>query len=145
MPSCRTRRLRSIEDDVGRFARDLDRGQHRDADVGGVERGRIVDAVAQEPDDVAALLQGDEDPVLLGRRDAREDRRLLRDMAASAVSVSRSISSPGTTRAHVQTDVRTDVPRDELVVARQDLHLDAVAAEGLRASRARPAGPDRRS
>ena len=51
----------------------------RDADVGGVQRRRVVDAVAQVADHVAAALEGKEDPVLLRRRDAREDRRLLGD------------------------------------------------------------------
>ena len=55
------------QDDVGRLARHLDRGGDGDPHVGGVKGGRVVDAVAQEPHDVAAPFQGEEDPVLLGR------------------------------------------------------------------------------
>ena len=42
------------QQDVGRLARDVDRVGDGDADVGGVQRGRVVDAVADEPDDVPA-------------------------------------------------------------------------------------------
>ena len=47
--------------------------RHRDADVGRVQRRRVVDAVAEEADDVAAALEREDDAVLLRRRDARED------------------------------------------------------------------------
>jgi hypothetical protein len=58
-PSYRTRRLR------------------RDADVGRVQRGRVVDPVAEVADHVAAPLQRQDDPVLLLRRHPSEDRALL--------------------------------------------------------------------
>ena len=48
------------------------------ADVGGMQRRRIVDPVTHEPDDVAAMLEREDDPVLLRRRHAREDRALFR-------------------------------------------------------------------
>ena len=47
------------------------------------------------------------------------------------MSVIRSISSPRTMRSPVQADLGADVPGDQLVVAGEDLHLHAVALEGL--------------
>ena len=41
------------QDGVGRLLGDIDGRVHRDADVGGPEGRGVVDAVAQEPDDVA--------------------------------------------------------------------------------------------
>ena len=41
------------QDDVGRLLGDVDRRVHRDAHVGGAQGRRVVDAVAQEADDVA--------------------------------------------------------------------------------------------
>ena len=46
----------------------------RDAHVGGAQGGRIVDAVAQEADDVLLALQGADDPLLVGRREPGEER-----------------------------------------------------------------------
>ena len=40
------------QDDVGRLLGDVDRGVDRDADVCGLQRRAVVDAVAEEPDDV---------------------------------------------------------------------------------------------
>ena len=85
MPRCRTRRLGCLQDDVGGVARDVGGGHHRDADVGGVQRRRVVDAVAHVADDVAAPLEREDDPVLLRRRDAREHRRLLGQVAERRV------------------------------------------------------------
>ena len=42
------------QDDVRRLLRDVDRGVDRDPDVRDAERRRVVDAVAQESDDVLA-------------------------------------------------------------------------------------------
>ena len=55
------------QDDVGRLLGDVGGAVDRDADVGGVQRRRIVDAVAEEADDVAAPLQRQDDPVLSAR------------------------------------------------------------------------------
>src|SRR5690606_3445051 len=44
-------------DHVGGFARDVHGALHRDADVGNVQRGRVVDAVAEIADSVPGALQ----------------------------------------------------------------------------------------
>ena len=63
---------------VGGVARHVGRARDRDADVGGVQRRRVVDAVAQEADHVPAPLERQDDAVLLRRGDAGEYRGLLR-------------------------------------------------------------------
>jgi hypothetical protein len=45
------------QDHVGGLFGDVHGGVHADADVGGVERGRVVDAVPHEADGVLARLQ----------------------------------------------------------------------------------------
>ena len=49
--------------------------------------------------------------------------------APSAGSDMRSISSPRSTIAGVEPDLVADLPGDQLVVARDDLHLDPVGPE----------------
>ena len=83
------------EDDVGGIARDVDCAHDGDADVGGVQRGGVVDAVAQEGDDVAAVLECEDDPIFLRGGHAREDRGLLRDVRERGV-VHRLDRSPRT-------------------------------------------------
>ena len=51
-----------------------------------MQRGRIVDAISEETDDVAPALECEENTVLLRRRDPREDIRLLRDMRQRRLS-----------------------------------------------------------
>ena len=60
------------QDDVGAFAGDIDGFGDRDADIGGMQGRRIVDAVAQIADRVAGALQGADDAFLLLRVDLDE-------------------------------------------------------------------------
>ena len=53
-PSCSTSRSCSQQDHVGRLLGHVDRAVDRDADIGRVQRRRVVDAVAEIADDVAA-------------------------------------------------------------------------------------------
>jgi Double zinc ribbon len=53
------------QDDVGSVLGDVDGGRDGHADVRGVDGRRVVDAVAQEADDVVATLEGEDDAVLL--------------------------------------------------------------------------------
>ena len=61
------------QDDVGRLLGDVHGRIDGDADIGGMQRGRVVDAVAEEADHMAAPLQRQDDAVLLGGRDAAEE------------------------------------------------------------------------
>ena len=63
--------------EVGGLARDVHGLVHRQAGVGRVHRGRVVDAVAEEADDVAGLLQREDDAFLLIRIDLDEQVGLL--------------------------------------------------------------------
>lgn len=60
--------------DAGRVLGHVDGGVHRDADVGVAQRGRIVDAVAEVADRVAASSQRRDDGLLVQRVDLGEDR-----------------------------------------------------------------------
>ena len=86
------------EDDVGRFLGDVDGAVDRDADVGGLERRAVVDAVAQIADHVPVAVQRIDDRRLLRRRDLGEHRRGL-GQAANCSASSVSISPPSTMRS----------------------------------------------
>ena len=65
------------EDHVRRLLGHVGAGDaHRDADVGRLQRRRVVHAVARHRDDLAVRLQRVDDPQLVLRRDARVDRDL---------------------------------------------------------------------
>ena len=78
MPRRITSRSALQQHEVGGLPRDVDRLLHRQARVGGVHRRRVVDAVAQEADDVAHLLQRQDDALLLVRIDLDEEVGPLR-------------------------------------------------------------------
>ena len=63
------------QDDVGRVLGDVGRRVDRDADVGVVQRDRVVDAVAHERDVGARAPRDPDQPRLLLGPDTREDRR----------------------------------------------------------------------
>jgi hypothetical protein len=54
---------------MSEVSRGTSTARDRGADVGRVERWRVVDAVAEEADDMAMRLEGADDPMLLRRRD----------------------------------------------------------------------------
>ena len=63
------------QDDVGRFLGDIGAGDaHRDADVGALQRRRVVHPVAGHRDDLALALQGLHDAHLLVGAGAREQQ-----------------------------------------------------------------------
>ena len=77
MPSRRIDEVRAQQNEVGGVLCHVDRVVHRYADVGGVQRWRIVDAVAHVTDDVSGLAQRKDDAFLLVRIDLGEDRGAL--------------------------------------------------------------------
>ena len=112
------------QDQIGSRARDIGGAVDRDPDIRGVQRRRIVDAVAHEADDMAEPLQRQQDPKLLLRVDPAEqvdprqlpDQRLLREMRQRVAG-----EHPRDRHA----DLGEDVAGHELVVAGQHLHGDA--------------------
>ena len=75
------------QNDVGRLLGDIDGGIDGDAHVGRVQRGRVVDAVAHEADDVPLVLERPDDPLLVRGREARKDVGASPTASASSSSV----------------------------------------------------------
>ena len=71
------RKIGLEQDDVGRILGDIHGRIDGDADIGGMQGGGVIDAVAHEAHHMAAPLQGQDDAVLLGGRDAAEEVDLL--------------------------------------------------------------------
>ena len=112
------------EDDVGGLLGDVDRGVDRDPDVRDAQRRRIVDAVAEKPDDVLARLQHLNDALLVPGRHAREERGPFRRLGQLLVGHLLDLAP----EQHVlggDADDPANRPADEVVVAREDLHGDA--------------------
>ena len=65
------------EDHVRRLFGNVHGAIHGNANIGRMERRRVIDAVAEIPDHMAAPFEGEDDPVLLGRRHAAEEVLLL--------------------------------------------------------------------
>ena len=78
MPRRTTSRSCSSSTKSAAVPRDVDRLLDRDAGVGRVHRRRVVDAVAEEADDVPGLLERQDDPLLLIGIDLRERSRCAR-------------------------------------------------------------------
>ena len=78
--------------DRRRFARDVGVAlAHRDADMRGLERGRVVDPVTGHCDDFACRLERLDDPQLLFGHDAREHRHRLQALRQRRVVERRQI------------------------------------------------------
>ena len=112
------------QDQIGGRTRDIGGAVDRDPDIGGVQRRRVVDAVAHEADDMAEPLQRQQDAMLLLRVDAAEqidprqlpDQRLVREMRQRVA---------GQHAGDRHADLGEDVAGHEFVVAGQHLHGDA--------------------
>ena len=83
MPRRMTSRLRSSSTKSRRLAGHVDRLLDREAGVGRVHGGRVVDAVAQKADDVPHLLERQDDPLLLIRIDLDEEIACARRRATA--------------------------------------------------------------
>src|SRR5207253_10863322 len=116
------------QDNVGSVLGDVHGSRDGHTDVRRVDGGRVVDAVAQEADDVVATLEREDDPVFLRGRDAGKDGRVLSYRSESAVGHALDLVATDDAGT-VEADLTADVLDDKLVVAGEDLHLDAVAAE----------------
>ena len=116
-----TERSCSKQDQIGGRTRDIGGTVDRDADIRGVQRRGIVDAVTHEADNVAEPLQRQQYPKLLLRIDPTKqidpgqlsDQRLLREMR-------QRVTSEHTRDRYA--DFGKDVAGHKLVVAGQHLH-----------------------
>ena len=122
--------------EVGGLAGDVGAGAaHGDADVGRLERGAVVHAVAGHGDDVAPGLQGAGDAQLVLGRDAGHDHAVVVEQRAEHLLVGGQIvTSSTTTIGAEETDLGGDGARRRRVVAGD--HGDADA--GLRGRRRWP-------
>jgi hypothetical protein len=84
------------------------------ADIGGLERGTIVDAVAEKADHVPLAVQGLNDAFLLRRGQLGEHRRAFRDVGElflrHGVDARAERISPGSSFTSRQTDTEIDHP-----------------------------------
>ena len=88
---------------VGGLLRDVGAGDaHGDADIGGLERGRVVDAVAGHGDDVALALERADDPQLVLGIDAGEHAHLLDDRVELGVAHGAQLGAGHEPRARLE-------------------------------------------
>src|SRR5271165_4287747 len=120
------------QNDVGCVLGDIDRSVDGNAHVGSMQRRRVVDTVAEKADDMAAVLQPKDDPVLLNRRHPAEYVRLFEPRRQRIISEPFDLGAgqqPGDRNA----ELGADVLRDMLVVAGKDLNtytLDPERCDG---------------
>ena len=117
------------QNDISRVLCDIDRAGHRDPDICGVQRGGIVDSIAEKADDVTAVLQREDYAVLLRRRYAGKDIRLFGHVREGRVIQASEIVAQDHFSA-VDSNLRADVPGYQFIVAGQDLDLDTVSPQG---------------
>ena len=131
------------QDDVGRLLGDVHGRVDRDADVGRVQGRGVVDPVAHVADDVAGLLEGEEDRAPSGWARPRRRRRPRRPAGSGPRRSSGAISGPVRTPGPASPTSRPTCGGDEPVVPREDLQRDAEPPQlpdgrvdpGLRAGR----------
>src|SRR5258708_4735873 len=116
------------QDDVSSVAGNVHRGGNGDADVGGVQRRGIVDAIAHVADHVAAVLESQDDAVFLGRRDTGKNRGLLGHMGQGAIAHALDFLAEHNL-AGIQSHPDADVAGDQNTVPGNDLHLLPTTAQ----------------
>ena len=115
------------EDHDGGLLGDLGAGDaHRDADVGGLQRGRVVDAVAGHRDDVALLLAAAARGGPCPRARPGRRRRCSSSSRCSCSSLIAANSAP-VTASTLDAELRRDRGRGGGVVAGDHPHPDAGA------------------
>ena len=107
--------------------------------------GRVVDAVAEEADDVLPALERLDDPLLVRRREPREDAWSSPPLRRVAASVIVSTCAAQEHDVGRQAHLVADLAADQLVVAGEDLDRDAVLLQRheRRAGASPSAGPGR--
>jgi hypothetical protein len=91
------------QDDVGSVFRHIDRAIDRNANIGSVQRGGVVDPVTEVGDDMAAVLEGEDDAVLLNRGYPAEQVRFFEPRAERLIQLQTPIIRvPDATENHVR-------------------------------------------
>jgi len=116
------------QDHVRRLPRHVDCGIHRQADVGGLQRRGIVDAVSKIADDLSARFQRQDDAILLLRTHPAEKVGTL-DHRLQAVVVQLRYLRPAEHALYLDAEHTADVAGHLLAVAGDDLQRDAVGGE----------------
>jgi len=122
--------------DVSRFLGDVDGRIDGNADIGGLERGTIVDAVAEKADHVPLAVQDLNDPFFLRRGQLGEHRRAFGDVGEFVLRHVVDVRAEKNF-AGIEFHFTADLARDDFVVAGQNLH--AYAFLGKRSYRGRRA------
>jgi hypothetical protein len=91
-----------------------------DSHIRELQSRAVIDAVAEETDDVPIRMKGPHDPLLLSWRQLCEDRRTVSDVRELGVA---HLGHPAAEQdlARVQSYLMADLARDHLVVAGEDL------------------------
>ena len=116
------------QNDVGGFLGDVDGTVDRDADISSLEGRTVIDAVAKKTDDVPVAMQGINDRRLLRRGDFGEYGRGL-GQTRYLIGRKRLDLTAENDPVYRQADFVADLPGDDIVVPRQDLHLDAAGLQ----------------
>ena len=119
------------QDDVGGVLGDVGGGFDRDPDVGGVERDRVVDAVAEERDvAVRGPVRADEAGLLFGAHPG-EDRRVYDPRHGAHRRRAPRCRCQSCVAPTSEAEVAADLLGDDGVVAGDDLHRDAEPGEAF--------------
>ena len=100
-----------------------------DSHIRRMQRRSVVDAVAHVADDVSAMFEREDDAKFLHGRDARKDGGFLGHVAKRRVAHLVEFASEDG-RTGFQAHLRANVLGDQLIVSRQNLHLNAIAFHG---------------
>src|ERR1035438_3553373 len=118
------------QDQIRRLLGDVGSRVDRDADVRSSQGGSIVDAVAHESDDVALTPESANDPLLVGGREAGEQRGLLGRIGQLGIGHFLDVRAQqhGIGR---KSHVLAHLAADQIVVAGENLNSDAMLVKGL--------------
>ena len=96
MPRLQAAQIMFEKNNIGGVARHVHGRRDRYADIGGVQRGRIVDAVAEKTDHVVACSGMNDVAVFLRRRNPGKDRDVFRHLSQRGHRRNFSNSAPST-------------------------------------------------
>ena len=113
------------QDDIRRRPRGIRRAGNGNPDVGLLEGGCIVDAVARHADNVAAFLQGIDDPVLVLGKHLGESVRRFHALAKAGFAGGSLQERVRVQDIRAQAELACRLPRDRPLVPGDHLDIDA--------------------